>query len=316
MRSIYPCTKYLSRVPVLTIVSAATAITSVSCNNSPTEPLQAVSNPSHAAAAVTRMNTVVTGIHNPMPETVLANGTIGGSLSTIGVGASSSFQDNWLDPLTYAWNNAWGFWDEAAGNVANSFIYNLQGGKGWWEGPSSLINTVDYFYGVTHGGNWTNPNLGAYAMWDKYPPGGNNGDGQSNAFTNNMYLHGLGFFTYACDTQADDGGMMDRWVPTFRGGLRIATGAFDLVTDGPTLDDTGQNFVDNMVNHNEVIAYAWADAVHSLYLNSQSPSTIATGVSWNDCLNRLHGMTVSNITTYPQYTDGGFSWMCAYQVQN
>ena len=138
----------------------------------------------------------------------------------------------------------------------------------------------------------------------------------SEAFTNNMPLQHMGFFTYACDTHANDGGMMDRWVPVFRGGLRVATGAFDIVTDGPTLDDTGSNFVDYMVNNNEVIAYAWENAVHSLWEPSQSPSTIATGVSWNDCTNRLYNMNIYNIHNYPKYTDWGFSWMCTYQVQN
>lgn len=284
-------TRYLRGIRMFKTYLAPIAVAAVSlnCSNSPTEPQEAVLIPYHDSAGIA-------------------------GAAKFGVGASSSFAlkpsgGTWQNDLPYAWNNTWGFWDQGNKNMNGMWAYNLQNAKGWWEQPSGFpntVNTVDFFFSETHGGVWTGPNKAVYAMWDY----------NSYAITSNMRLTRTGgFFTFSCDTQKNDGGIWDRWSPVFQGGLRIATGGWDLLFDSPFTDDTGSNFAQYFEN-NEAFAYAWENAVQSLWEPTSAPSTMASGVSATDCTNRLYGMTAYNIfSSYPKLTDK-VVYLCWYQVQN
>lgn len=241
-------------------------------------------------------------------EAVLSAGLTYGA--TFGVGASSSFQNGWSPPLgnlDYAWNNAWSFWDHGNQAMNGRWAYNLSGAQGWWEQPSGFsdnVNSVEFFFASTHGGAWTNPARGVYAMWDQ----------NSLASTTNMRLTNTeGFFTFACDTHKDDGHVWERWAPVFQGGLRIATGAYDVLDDGYFTDGAGGDFADNLFN-SDSFASAWPDAVHSIWY-SQYPSVMASGVNSTDCFNRLWNMTIYNRLNYPQLTDQ-VGYLCWYHVSN
>lgn len=236
----------------------------------------------------------------------IAAGIVGAP--TFGVAASNSFQSPQLSDLPNAWDNAWGFWDGGNTFLNGKWAYNLVGGKAWWEQPSNYsdnVNSVDFFFGATHGGAWVpsqgNPARGAYSMWE-------NG---SNAFTNNMRLTNTsGFFTYACETHKNDGYLATRWAPVFRGGLKIATGSFHTLMDSWFNDDSGNDFVYDLAS-NWTIEGAWFDGVWDLWV-AQYPSVMASGTSAADCSNRLYGMTVQNIfsSAYPKLVDDNVVNLC------
>jgi hypothetical protein len=284
MHSIQRRISYLRGIRMLkTHAPLVAAVISFNCSSSPPQPQEAVLIPYHDSAGIA-------------------------GAATFGVGASSSFQNGWQADLTYAWNDAWGFWDQGNHNMNGLWAYNLSGGQGWWEQPSGYhdnVNSVDFFFAETHGSAWTNPYEGAYFMWDQYYV----------AHTTLMRLdRAMGFFTYSCHTHVNDGGIWDRWSPVFQGGLRIATGSWNLLTDGPVTDDTGSNFA-AYFEGGEQLAPAWENAVYSEWETSQAPSTMASGVSFNDCSSRLYGMTAYNIHTYPKLQDQVVG-LCWYQVQD
>jgi hypothetical protein len=286
MHSIQRRTRYLRGIRVFKTYLAPIAVAAISlnCSNSPTEPQEAVLIPYHDSAGLA-------------------------GAAKFGVMASSSFQNNWQNTLPYAWNNAWGFWNQGNVNMNGMWAYQMNGAQGRWQQPPSFsdnVNSVDFFFAETHGSAWTGPYNAAYFMWDQ----------NTVAVTTNMRLTRTGgFFTFSCDTQKNDGGIWDRWSPVFQGGLRIATGGWDLLFDSPFTDDTGSNFAQYFEN-NEAFAYAWENAVESLWEPTSAPSTMVSGVSVTDCTNRLYGMTAFNVfSSYPKLTDK-VVYLCWYQVQN
>lgn len=228
---------------------------------------------------------------------------------TFGVGAQSSFQSGWAGDLDNAWDNAWGFWDTANATMNGRWAYNLSGGRGWWESPwsgfSDNVNSVQLFYGVTHGNVSTNPVTAIYAMWDY----------RTCAYTINMPLdYTEGFFTWACDTHKDNGHVWDNWYPVFSAGLRIATGAYGILTDSYFTQDSGSNFAGGMA-YGYTIATSWPDAVHSTWL-TQYPSVMVAGTDPSNCSQRLYNMTLYNRLNFAKLTGGQITWLCWYHVQN
>lgn len=246
---------------------------------------------------------------------------------TFGVGSSSDFEGGWRDSIDYAWNDTWGFWNRGNKQWNGRWAYNLQNAKWWWESELGsysgydTINGVVFFFSSTHGGNWLPdpdngiPAQGAYAMWDTW----------SHAYTNDMKLsYTRGFFTKACDTHADDGYMMERWMPVFayQGSLTVATGATGVVYDDTWFtSDTGDSFAVYIQGGN-TFAESWPEAIHSVYA-TQYPSVMVSGSSAYaspnplNCGYRLYHMNQWNMMSDAYYLPPWLvDTLCAYQVVN
>jgi len=85
-----------------------------------------------------------------------------------GTGCQQTFQNNWQAGLSHVWSLC-SKWNSRFNAVADlKWYYNLNGGKGWWEQPSGYSNnldTVNFFFGSTHGGAFNG--TAAYAMWNQ-----------------------------------------------------------------------------------------------------------------------------------------------------
>ena len=253
--------------------------------------------------------------------------------ATFGMGCQTDFQNGYLATLSYAWDNCWSFWNSAVNFMDGKWAYNLQGGRYWWQQPNGYgnnVNTVEFFFSSTHGGAWTGsntwgytPTAAVYGMWEN-PYGDSR---QMLAYTapgwasyDNINIPGMpltvteGLFTYACDTHKNDGNIVTRWYPVFAGGLRVATGGWDVLWDGYTNSDDGANFADNL-GGGYSFAWAWSDGI-SDWNTTNHPSTMVTGTGPNDsdCTNRLYNMTAQNRLQYPKYTSANISWMCWSQI--
>jgi hypothetical protein len=260
-----------------------------------------------AVALFLVMTPLACGSGSPSTDEKVAVAEPIANAATFGVGASSSFQNSWQQALDYAWTNSNGFWDSFNDIATGKWSYNLTSAQGWWEQPSTYgnnVNSVEFFWGDTHGGAFSN--TAAYAMWDQ----------NSLAYTAPVSGHkGMrltvteGFFSYACQTLVPDSAVWNRWGPVFRGGLRYATGSHGTVNDGTTLDDSGYDFADDMAS--ESFRDAWFDGLWDFWVG-QDVAVMAsgTGSTITDCTNRLGGMNVYNRLNYPKYKDSAVTWLC------
>jgi hypothetical protein len=115
------------------------------------------------------------------------------------------------------------------------------------------------------------------------------------------------FTAYSCDTlKVSDGNMIARWKTIFAGGLRIATGGYDLMWSTSQNDQIGQMYGFNLAL-NETVTTAW---LNSTSLNtSNHPISVATGANSNDCWNR-QGMTLEQAVTSAPLRDNQIGYYC------
>lgn len=231
-------------------------------------------------------------------------------VSLFGALCQKDYQSGWLDTLSYSYNRCQGFVDELSDTDTQEFYYNLKGKKPYLEKAQDqdLAEKVDLLFLSTHGG--ASGSSARYAMYEK----------DTRAFTMNMYLgnesHRLSILSgYACDTmKGTDAELIARWKPVYAGGLRYVTGAWDVLWDGITTDEVGEDYADNLQDGLS-IQNAWSDAV-SDWATEQHPAIQATGSTWNDCLSRKNGMKLSNYASYPRLVDGAVKYYCGHRWTN
>jgi hypothetical protein len=226
-----------------------------------------------------------------------------------GVRGQDSYDANWCSTLGNAWNNCWGFISQLSSTDTNAYYYNLVGAKSTfettgdsWGDAYGSLDVVDMFFGETHGGNW-----GANSVWAMYENG-------SVAYSTSMRLGdnaaqtngGLSILsTLSCDVLAvSDGGAWTRMGSVFSGGLRVATGGWDLLYDAAGI---GQNYAQRLQN-GEAFGSAFASANLAM-ASSAHPGVMTVGQNDSACYSRL-GMTIDNVLNQDRLRDGSIGYVC------
>lgn len=227
--------------------------------------------------------------------------------STFGTLCQSAFQNNWRDTLPYAYNRCEGFNNELSATDTQKFYFNLKGGKPFLETDrdQDLVETVDMLYLSTHGGLQSDSSR--WAMWDM----------NTRAFTKNMTLGNEGkglsiLSTYSCDTLGGtDSEIITHWKTPFSGGLRYVAGAWDVLWDGITTDECGEDYADNLQD-GMTIQDAWTDAIWD-WATTQHPAVQTTGTSEADCLKRKKDMKFTNFSAFSRVSGSAVKWYCGHR---
>lgn len=228
---------------------------------------------------------------------IIAGTALTASASRFGTMCQEEYQNGWIQQLYWTWERCSMFNNELDDTDTKAFYYNLHGGKPYWENTSdqNALDTVDLLYASTHGGAWASYSV--WTMWDE----------NKRAVSSMMRLGdesiGLSILsTYACETlKYSDGKLWTRMGPIFRGGLRIATGSYDLLYDFESTDEVGEDYADDL-QAGYSIKSAWRYS-NSDWLINNKLAVMATGVNATDCNNRLDGMTWQNFRSYPRLKD-------------
>jgi len=218
-----------------------------------------------------------------------------------GTGCQQTFENNWQAGLSHVWAEC-SRWNSRFSAVADfKWYYNLNGGKGWWQQPSGYgnnLDTVNFFYGNTHGGAFNG--TAAYAMWNQ----------NSLAYTSSMRLrNNLDVLsTSACQTLKADNQIVSRWLPVMRGGLRYVTGSYNTIYDSWWTEGAGESFANNMA-HAHSIRSSWFDGFWNLFIKNDV-AVMTVGSNSSECFNRLGNMTAQNRLGFPRRKDGAIGYMC------
>ena len=194
-----------------------------------------------------------------------------------------------------------------------AFYFNLRDKKFYLERfgdhqpDLKSADDVDLLYISTHGGAWTRPMTSGLAMWNRY----------TNAHTSEMRLGdsaigggGLSILAmYACETlKNSDGYILERLLPMFSGGLRIALGSHDKLYSGTYTNECGEDFAED-IQSGMTLRNAWKSAL-SDWWEDQDVAVVATGRSLEECNQRKDSMKWQNYRQYQRLRDGAMRYMC------
>jgi hypothetical protein len=235
---------------------------------------------------------------------------------TLGLQCAQDFQNKWapglgMDSLCKP------FAQTVALVASKDWYYNLHGAQpAFYSGTKQEtcsscggLDSVDFAFVATHG-NVPRSTYTGFAMWDDScadtnPPG-------CIAWTPYMRLGSVGrqlkvLSAYACDTlKVSDGDLIARWGKIFAGGLRIATGGYDVMWSGSQNGEIGL-FYGIYLGVNLTVTNAWLDAT-SLD-TSNHPISVVTGANANDCWNR-QGMTLKEAVSSKPLRDNEIGYYC------
>src|SRR5262245_54065170 len=166
--------------------------------------------------------------------------------AVFGTRCQSEFQNGWSVTLPEVWNRCGWFNNELDDTDTKAFYFNLHGARSDFTtcdecngGPDA----VHLLYVDSHGG--TNGATAGIFMWDQNSTAITPRDGMRYGDEN----VGLAILAqYLCRTLSIDSGanVVARWFPVFQGGMIMATGSHDLVWDGVTTNETGEDFADDL----------------------------------------------------------------------
>jgi hypothetical protein len=241
------------------------------------------------------------------------------AVARFGTRCQSDYQSGWQTTLPYVWNRCAWFNNELDDTDTKAFYYNLHGAKSAFSTCDSCgagVDDVHLFYTSTHGGaNGTDALL---AMWNNGSLAASNtdnwrfGDEKSKAAF---------FAQYACKTLTIDGNTVTRWIEAFRGGLIMAMGSHDLLYDGITTDETGEDFADGL-QKSKTAKWAWFDGNGDWWCD-QDVAVLASGSNQTgannaqaDCNYRRDNVKWQNFGGYARWRDGQIGWMCWSYINN
>ena len=230
----------------------------------------------------------------------------------------ADFQSNWQTSLPYSWNRCGWFVDELDDTDIKSFYWNLHGAESFYstcDGCAGVgADTVSLLYTNTHG-KATNITDARWVMWD------NGVRAQTNTDSLRLGDESIGLSIlalYSCETlsSADSSAsLINRWRNTFRGGLKMVTGSHDKVYDGPTTDEVGEDFADNLQDGDSV-KWAWFDGNGDWWAD-QDVKVTATGTSESNCKSRRDGIKWQNFSSgFPRLRDSQVGWFCSSFIDN
>ena len=238
-----------------------------------------------------------------MKKTIMV-GALFGAVMLLVTGASSTarfgtycqeeFQNHWKTELHYSWEHCSRFNNELDDTDTKVFYRNLHSARDEFETDNDQngIERVHLAYIKSHG--WYSSTAGRWTMWN---------DGV-RAYTNNMWLGNENHKTsilasYACGTHhRADGNLWARWNRPFKGGLRISLGSHHTLWDGPTTDECGEDFADDLQGGMR-IRNAWKSALSDWWVD-QDVIVLATGEFTSQCRQRRDNMKWQTYTDYPR----------------
>jgi len=232
---------------------------------------------------------------------------------TFGVTNQQSFQNNYLPTLGYSNENSQEFGNRFAEQNTWNWWYNLSFAAPFWENSNDQDwggnDSVSLVYSYTHGfvsgtgsGSMSGWNMNEQVTW---------------ASSLNMRLGDeatqLGVWaSWACHVlYTGDGYFITRWWNAFAGGLYTILGSQDIVYDGWTTSDTGEQLAENL-NDGDVINHAWTDAMGDWWV-SNDVSVAMTGSNYTDCYWRLDNAHWPGVMSFGRYRDGSIGYFCAYE---
>jgi hypothetical protein len=254
------------------------------------------------------------GAEAPAPSktdepTIESIGTVSEPLWTgrrFGTECQQEYQNSWLGPVYEAWDRCGGFDSKMGATDNRAFYYNLSGGRNYYwhdSGDQYEIDTVDLFFVNTHGGVDTVNSNANWAMWEAW----------TNAELQYLRLGdestGMKIFTHwACHTlYYADGGIWNRWWKAMSGGLLMSLGSHDVVYNGPTTDEVGEDFASD-IQSGMTIKSAWNDVANDWAVDNDI-TVLATGTNQANCTTRRD--TTKWTTTLPApLRDGQIGYYC------
>lgn len=224
-----------------------------------------------------------------------------GAVARFGTHCQQSFQSDWQHSLGYTWERCSRFNNELDDTDTKVFYFDLYNKAYYWHDTGDhhalSLEDVDLFFTNTHGGISGDGNDASWTMW-------NNGQ---RAWSRQMRLgdelYGLSIFSsYACYTlRTWDSKLVTRWEPIMMGGLRYVTGSHNIVWNGYTTSEVGEEYAD-LLQHSQVIKNAWRDGL-SDWWETQDLASMTTGFDSTYCHNRLNSMRWQNYNQYFRLTD-------------
>lgn len=239
------------------------------------------------------------------------------SQAHFGTRCQADYQNNWRTTLPYSWDRCGWFNDELDDTDIFDYYWNLHGARTRYSSCDGCAgvgaDTVSLLYTNTHGGaiNSTDARL---AMWDDSVRARSNTD---NWRLGDESIRLSIMANYACETLTagdSSGEMIDRWRNTFRGGLRMALGSHDKLYDGPTTNECGEDFADNLQD-GDSIKWAWFDGNGDWYCD-QDVKVLATGTGESNCASRRNNMRWQNFGTFQRLRDNSVNWFCSSRIDN
>jgi len=252
---------------------------------------------------------------------------------TFGAYCQEDYQNNYQKTLPGTWTLCNRFVDDFDDTDAKSFYWNMHGAKNQFvEGGDAIagggLDTVDHLFFVGHGGAWTASMSSRYApaisalfgMWDDDQIVGTAsmrlGDDSRQLSIFSAYtceIHAGGSQPLSTPGQIPGFLYVDRWIPTFRGGLRMSTGTVEASISGSTYADVGKRYSNNL-QAGQAFSTAWPNALNVASTND--PSLVTTGANEVDCLSRMNTMTLANHASMPRLRDSAIGWVCRRYWEN
>lgn len=224
-----------------------------------------------------------------------------------GVECQETYENDWLEEIDQAWDRCSGFKDKMDDTDYSRFYYDLNGAAPYWQdsNDSAELDNVELLFASTHGGTFAVTDA-SYAMW-------NNG---VRVYSGTMRLGDDAtklkiFSTWSCHTlDWRDGHLWDRMYPIFSGGLIIATGSQDILISGPSTDEVGNDYAENLQN-GYTVNEAWHDVLNDWIVDNDGV-VMATGNLWQSCTNRLNNFKWATTPwpNLPILRDFAISEMC------
>lgn len=239
------------------------------------------------------------------------------SAAHFGTLCQADYQNDWRTCLPYSWNRCGWFNEELDESDIFDFYWNLHGARSAYSTCDDCAgfgaDSVALLYTNTHGGAIDSADA-RLAMWNQ--------NIRARSVTDNWRLGNESvrlsiMANYACETLAagdSSGQMIDRWRNTFRGGMRMALGSHDKLYDGPTTDEVGEDFADNLQD-GDTIKWAWFDGNGDWWCD-QDVKVLATGTGESNCGTRRNTMRWQNFGSFPRLRDGNVNWFCTSKISN
>jgi hypothetical protein len=252
---------------------------------------------------------------------------------TFGVYCQEDYQNNYQSVLPGTWTMCDRFMSDLDDTDTKSFNWNLHGAKPHFlEGsdttPNAGLDSVDHLFFAGHGGAWTEsmslpyaPAISAFfGMWDDFQIAGTAamrlGDDSRQLSIFSAYtceIHAGGSQPLKFPGQIPGFLYIDRWTPTFRGGLRISTGTVEASIASSTYADVGKRYSNNL-QAGQTIVSAWPNALNVASTND--PSVLMAGTNSANCWSRMDTMTLANHSSMPRLRDASVAWMCRRYWEN
>jgi hypothetical protein len=221
------------------------------------------------------------------------------------------YEDDWQDELHYSWEHCTYFNNELDDTDTKVAYRNLHSAKDEFEllNDENGLERGNLAYVKTHGGR--SCSSAKWAMWNEDVLAYTNRNSTERMYLGNEDRMLSILSSYACWTHDIDDGdtcVWNRWAYTFKGGLRISTGSHGDLWDGPTTDECGEDYADDLQG-GMTIKNAWKSALED-WATDQDVAVFASGMGESNCVSRKNNMTWQNFGNYSRLRDSSVKYLC------